>query len=111
MNVDPGLTIELGNVLASAGIARTVAASDELQHVVQTSLNRHRCGDWGEVDEHDRKANDDAAAMGYRLLSVYRLPSPIEADAGQRGRLLQTHLWIITESDRSTTTVLWPCEY
>lgn len=61
-------------------------------------LIRHLTGDWGNVDEQDRKANDDALRLGTRLLSAYELPDN------------QT-LWIITEADRSATTALLPEEY
>ncbi len=60
---------------------------------------RHSQGDWGEeLDDEDKAANDRAAKEGERLLSVYRL-----ADG--------TRFWIITERDRSATTLLLPEEY
>jgi hypothetical protein len=59
---------------------------------------RHLAGDWGDVDRADAAANDEALQLGERILSVYRL----------RGCAT---IWIITEADRSATTILLPSEY
>ena len=61
-------------------------------------LARHQSGDWGDVSEDDRKENDLALAKGSRLLSVYHARNGIK-------------FWIITEADRSSTTVLMPEDY
>ena len=61
-------------------------------------LNRHVCGDWGDLCVDDKRANDRALEFGGRILSAYDLPT------GER-------LWIITEADRSATTILLPDEY
>ena len=61
-------------------------------------MMRHLTGDWGDVDKHDRRENDKALKNGSRLLSVYH--------ASNRVRF-----WIITEADRSATTVLLPEDY
>ena len=61
-------------------------------------LERHVRGDWGQLDAEDVQTNDTALLHGTRLLSAY--------DLGQH----QT-LWIITEADRSVTTLLLPEEY
>ncbi len=61
-------------------------------------LNRHSHGDWGDVDEQDRAENEYSLQHGLRLLSAYRLMDG-------------TRVWIITESDRSVTTVLLPSDY
>ena len=59
---------------------------------------RHMAGDWGEVDAEDKAANDLALMDGSRLLSAYTTTK------GQK-------LWIITEADRSVTTILLPSDY
>lgn len=64
-------------------------------------LDRHSCGDWGIVDEEDRAANDAALRAGGRLLSSYNV-------IHRTGNAI---VWIITEADRSRTTVLLPEEY
>ena len=65
--------------------------------VVKTALRRHLAGDWGDMDEHDAKENELSLREGFRLLSAYH-------DGG-------TKFWIITEADRSATTILLPQEY
>jgi hypothetical protein len=62
-----------------------------------TALRRHACGDWGDLCPEDTLANEEALRDGDRLLSAY----------GQ-GEL---RFWIITEADRSVTTVLLPEDY
>jgi hypothetical protein len=61
-------------------------------------LARHAIGDWGELELADVAENEYSPIHGFRLLSSY------ETDAGER-------LWIITEADRSATTLLLPEEY
>lgn len=61
-------------------------------------LRRHVRADWGDLCEADRRQNNAALQAGDRLLSSY----PIAPDLT---------LWIITESDRSVTTLLLPSEY
>jgi len=61
-------------------------------------LMRHASGDWGDVCEEDRLANEFALENELRLFSVYHLSDG-------------TKIWIITEADRSVTTVLLPSEY
>ncbi|CAG9184114.1 Type I restriction endonuclease subunit M [Cupriavidus respiraculi] len=61
-------------------------------------LARHVTGDWGDLCEEDRRANESAVSKGGRLHSAYRIGD------GPR-------LWVITEADRSITTLLLPTEY
>jgi hypothetical protein len=61
-------------------------------------LARHLTGDWGEVDEHDRLENEFSLKNGLRLMSVYSLKDG-------------TRIWVITEADRSSTTLLLPEDY
>lgn len=60
-------------------------------------INRHVRGDWGECDTEDWKTNNESVECGRRILSAY------QSDSGR--------FWIITEADRSVTTVLLPSEY
>ena len=77
----------------------TRGASAELeQDSVLRCLVRHSAGDWGELEEFDWKQNDDAVEYGGRILSSYRTRCG-------------TRFWIITECDRSVTTILLPEEY
>jgi hypothetical protein len=61
-------------------------------------LQRHLNGDWGDLCDEDRRANNDALTHGDRLFSSYQLTPDLK-------------LWIITEWDRSVTTLLLPEEY
>lgn len=65
-------------------------------------LARHQAGDWGELDEFDKRQNRQALKEGLRILSAYNIPLA----GGETERI-----WVITEADRSVTTVLLPEEY
>lgn len=60
-------------------------------------LSRHQRGDWGDMDEEDKQANNLAAEQGSRVMSSYLFDT--------------VKLWVITEADRSITTILLPEEY
>ena len=85
----------LGQVVATPGALEALTASGQ---TAADFLDRHAGGDWGDVDEHDRQANEDALVNDERLLSVYHTKQ------GER-------IWVITERDRSVTTLLLPNEY
>ncbi|HPI31668.1 MAG TPA: hypothetical protein PLR32_00020 [candidate division Zixibacteria bacterium] len=88
-------------VFSAGVIVGTPAALDALEFAEVNPaalLVRHLSGDWGELDAEDRAANDAALRGGGRLFSAYDLPT------GAR-------VWIITEADRSSTTVLLPEDY
>jgi hypothetical protein len=90
----------LGQLLATPG---ALAALEESGQTPLVFLAKHASGDWGEVCEGDKQANDDSLLDGSRLLSAYRTTK------GER-------LWIITEAaddegNRAATTILLPEEY
>ncbi|MEW6160493.1 MAG: hypothetical protein AB1813_23930 [Verrucomicrobiota bacterium] len=87
------LKFPLGRIMATPKVLQTLANSD-----IHEALTRHQAGDWGDVDEHDRKENELSLREGFRLFSVYHSIGGIR-------------FWIITEADRSQTTVLFPEEY
>ena len=89
--------VALGLVVATPGIVDFVGNSIPRNTAFRNSLIRHANGDWGLVDSEDKTANDIALLNGSRLVSAYE----IEA----------RKIWIITEADRSSTTVLFPEEY
>ena len=62
------------------------------------ALKKHTSGDWGDVCQEDADENDLSVKNGFRILSVYHTESKVK-------------FWIITEADRSATTVLLPEEY
>jgi hypothetical protein len=83
----------LGQVVATRGFLDADVAIE-----APLLLGRHALGDWGMVSNDDKKVNDQAVIDGDRVLSAYQL---------QNG----TKIWIITEWDRSVTTLLLPEEY
>jgi hypothetical protein len=82
----------LGEIVITANAQGTLDPAD-----IEQGLSRHTAGDWGEVCPEDARSNADALEHGARLMSVY-------GHAEQR-------FWIITEWDRSVTTVLLPLDY
>ena len=86
----------LGRVVATPG------ALEELETLCVTPvslLDRHITGDWSDMDKEDQQANRQALKEGSRVFSSYKLPPD------------STKIWVITESDRSSTTILLPEEY
>ena len=86
-------TFKLGQTVITPNAMNQLQADD-----VYAALRRHAGGDWGEVDAADRAENDLSLREGFRLLSVYSDRNHVR-------------FWIITEADRSVTTVLLPEDY
>jgi hypothetical protein len=86
---------DLGSIVGTPGALEALERSGQTP---TTFLHRHVVGDWGDVDEDDRAENELSAREGFRLLSAYHLRDG-------------TKIWIITEADRSSTTILLPSEY
>lgn len=83
----------LGRTVITRGALVVLTTEDTL-----TALSRHVRGDWGELCAEDRLENELSLREGYRLLSAY-----ISATGAK--------FWVITEADRSVTTILLPEEY
>ena len=92
-NEVPIALFRLGHIVATPNALGRLS-----QHDMLRGLQRHSAGDWGEVEDQDRQANDAALTNGRRLLSVYHSEK-------------QVRFWMITEADRSVTTVLMPEDY
>ena len=90
-----GPKFPLGQVVATPGALEALAAAGVAP---DEYLGRHVTGDWGTLTEDDREENELSLREGLRILSPYILPD-------------QTKIWIITEADRSATTILLPEEY
>lgn len=93
--IAPRPLLTLGQVVSTPGCLDAFAATGQSP---DEFLARHVKGDWGELTEEGRQANDDALVDGSRILSSYKLKNG-------------TKIWIITEWDRSATTCLLPEEY
>jgi hypothetical protein len=92
-----------GQMVMTRGVNDLVAENTDFAKFVMKCLARHAQGDWGDVDVEDKETNNQALSDGSRLLSAYnddRFPKNGVAT-----------LWIITEGDRSATTMLFPDEY
>ncbi len=88
------VTFPLGRVVATPGALKLLAEAGEDP---LSLLSRHCSGDWGELDAHDRRENELSLKNGWRIVSSY----PV----GEK------KVWVITEADRSVTTILLPEEY
>lgn len=87
----------LGRVLMTASIQSLIEESQLTNEFLFESLKRHVRGDWGNLEDEDKVVNDDALKTGCRILSAYHSND--------------IRIWIITEADRSVTTVLLPEDY
>lgn len=87
------VNVKLGRMVATIGVAGLISSED-----LQVAVFKHQHGDWGNVCEEDWEANNEAAKEGYRILSSYKDSNDVI-------------FWIITEADRSVTTILLPDEY
>lgn len=90
-------------ITAKFSLGRLVATPGALEALGKAMaginyVKRHASGDWGEVCAEDAASNDLALVDGSRVLSAYTLPTGVR-------------IWIITEADRSATTILLPEEY
>jgi len=86
---------KVGSTVATPGALRA------LQQAGQgwiTFLDRHVSGDWGDLGQPDKRANEAALVDGSRILSAYALSTGVT-------------IWVITEADRSSTCILLPGEY
>ena len=88
-----------GSLVMTRGVADKVAENEHIAKFMVDSLARHCVGDWGDLEQCDKDENELSLGKRLRLLSSY------ESDNGL------PKIWIITEADRSVTTVLFPEEY
>lgn len=91
------MKFSLGQLMVTRGVNGLIAEDTEFSKHVFQSVQRHLAGDWGDLCDEDRTANELALRQGGRLFSVYKDGGPT--------------IWVITEWDRSVTTVLFPDEY
>ena len=94
-------TTTTGPLFPLGRVAATLGALEALRQACQSAqdlLTRHAVGDWGDVPPEDARENELSVRAGFRIISSYRLST------GET-------VWIITEADRSLTTILLPSEY
>lgn len=91
---------QLGTIVATTNaMTQIIQTGTPPAEVIGNLLARHMVGDWGVVCKEDKQTNDDALAGGGRLMSVYKVDG------------IDDNVWVITEWDRSVTTVLMPEDY
>ena len=86
-------SFQLGRIVITRAAIAEISPED-----IFGAVRRHAQADWGNVEPEDREANNDALRLGDRLLSSYQSARRIE-------------FWILTEWDRSVTTILLPSDY
>lgn len=91
------MRFNLGQVVMTRGIASEIKEDSNYKSEIIKCLNRHHRCDWGDVSEEDALMNNTAVEIGEQILSAYQTS--------------KDRIWIITEHDRSVTTVLFPSEY
>ena len=94
-NIHKNPLFDLGQTLATPGAIEALRQSNVSP---SSLLTRHRSGDWGDLCDEDVAENNYALGHGYRLFSSYQITET-------------TKIWVITEADRSVTTLLLPQDY
>ena len=93
-----GETFKTGQIVCTRGIDSLMCEEDHFRMFVHECLLRHMLGDWGNLPEGDKQANERALVNGSRLFSAYKVDN-------------LPKIWIVTEADRSSTCILFPDEY
>lgn len=91
------MTFQIGKTYMTRLVNATVAEDRVFAQEIMMCLQRHSQCDWGDLSEADKQSNDEAIQTGDRIFSAYETT--------------QGRIWIITEADRSATTILFPDEY
>ena len=89
---------KLGRIMMTKGIAIEVEKDSLFAQFVEGCLKRHSSGDWGDLYKEDKAENEFSLDKFLRILSAYKFSDKMK-------------IWIITEADRSSTTILFPEEY
>ncbi len=92
---EPKVLFLLGEVFLTIGVREILQEANES---ASEFLVRHQSGDYGDICKDDRKENELSVKEGFRILSAYKTSKGVK-------------IWVITEADRSSTTVLLPSEY
>lgn len=88
---------ELGQTVMTRSVADWIDGNEARHIRVMACLQKHQCGDWGEVSATDARLNDAAVKSEDRIMSAYTVDNKT--------------VWVITEHDRSVTTVMFPEDY
>ena len=89
----------MGRVVVSKGVDEKMKEDHSFSVFIQVSIGRYVHRDWGQTCDEDAKANNRAIQNGERIRAVYKQPKT------------DITIWIITEADRSVTTIMFPDEH
>jgi hypothetical protein len=95
VTIGHAILFDLGEIYLTPGAQQALYDAEETP---LKYLELHQTGDWGELSEEDKAENEISLKHGFRILSAFTTSK-------------SEKLWIITEADRSSTTILLPCEY
>lgn len=90
---------DFGELLETSAVYERRIVDPGFGNFTDICFIRHICGDWGDLCDEDKEVNEDALVNGGRLMSSYTFEN-----TGEK-------IWIITEADRSATTILFPSDY
>jgi hypothetical protein len=93
---------QLGKLVQTSGVHHESGNDPVFAHNVHACLTRYRKGDWGDLSDEDKKMNDEALKDGDQILAAYEVPT---------SQATTRKIYIVTEWDRSVTTILFPEEY
>lgn len=97
------LCFNSGSLYMTAGVSFVMEQDHHFAEFIHQSIKRHLNCDFGDLDPEDKDSNNQAILDGGRIFSAYKSNTSLEEDP--------TKIWVITEADRSSTTVLFPREY
>lgn len=98
-------TFELGRVVATKRVWELIDSDERFNRFVSGCVTRYMMHDWGDLVDEDWAVNDRfVTKKGGRILASYKLPNYVDVEH-------EDSLWIITEEDRSVTTLLFPGDY
>lgn len=94
-----GKKFDLGQIVVTEDVDKKMKEDRSFRVFVQVSIGKYVHRDWGQTSDEDAKANNRAIQNGERIRAVYKQPRT------------DTTIWIITEADRSVTTIMFPDKY
>lgn len=94
---------DIGSLFMTSSVFGATCEHRPFADFIRRCTERHQSGDWGDCCTDDAALNDAAIIDGSRIFSVYTIPAGLYT--------LSESVWIITESSRDYTTVLFPSEY
>ena len=93
----------LGQTIITRSVSDLVSISDKFSSFAMKCIFGHKACNWGDLDPEGIECNNLALTFGARIISSYTIPFSFGFD--------QSKVWIITEADRSSTTILFPSDY